>query len=150
MYIRPLLEYCSEVFNSSSRGMSNEIEGVQRYYTRCVLIKCRRESAPYVERLKIFGLESLERRREISDLAMVHKVLNRIVDIDRQFLFNLPPPRSRRRHDKQLHQFPARSLKYRQFLSNRVVSKWNSLSKEVVSSPTSRAFHLSIRNTTVN
>jgi len=40
----------------------------------------------YCERLEFLGLESLEYRRLIADLTMMHKIVHNLVDVDRNAL----------------------------------------------------------------
>ena len=79
VYIRPILEYCSEVWSPYLLKHIDEIENVQRYFIR----KIRGLSSfNYENRLFILGLESLERRRIKRDLKMCFKIFYGFVDLD--------------------------------------------------------------------
>ena len=66
-YVRPHLEYNSQIWNPRNKESILKIEKIQKYFTRNVLKKCRLPYVPYNERLKLFKLDELELRREITD-----------------------------------------------------------------------------------
>ena len=65
-FVRPILEYCSTVWNPyipnrHYLGLTDQIETVQRYFTRRVYYRCKLDcSHDYLQRLKYLNLESLE------------------------------------------------------------------------------------------
>lgn len=67
VYIIPLLEYCSPVWSPHSLFEILRIESVQRSFTK-YLPSCRDLS--YKDRLNLFGLCTLERRRLVADLVL--------------------------------------------------------------------------------
>ena len=79
IYVRPLLEYCSPVWNPHLKYLIQGIESVQRRFTKAIL-SLRHQ--PYSARLKILGFRSLEYRRLISDLCFLFKLLNGLVKSD--------------------------------------------------------------------
>ena len=79
VYIRPILEYCSEVWSPYLLKHTDEIENVQRYFTQKI---CGLSSFNYENRLFILGLESLEMRRIKRDLKMCFKIFYGFVDLD--------------------------------------------------------------------
>ena len=68
-FIRPVLEYFSTVWNPYIHarhfiGMTDQLENVQRYFTRRVYYRCKLECKhDYPDRLVHLQLESLELRR---------------------------------------------------------------------------------------
>ena len=57
VYVRPILEYCSNVWSSYRLTDIQKIESVQRQFTKRLRgLKC----IPYPDRLKILNAESLE------------------------------------------------------------------------------------------
>ena len=71
--IRPLLEYASPVWSPQSACFIKTIESVQRRFTAslpgCIHLT-------YTERLKLFHIDSLEKRRLKTDLAFTYKNKN--------------------------------------------------------------------------
>ena len=60
VYVRPILEYCSPVWSPYLLHEVDEIERVQRYFTRRLQ---GLKSFSYTDRLFLLDLESLELRR---------------------------------------------------------------------------------------
>ena len=77
-YVRPILEYASPVCMVKDVRI---IENVQRTFTRRVLAKCGIAKMSYEARLLHFGIESLQARRVKSDLVMLYKMSNGLVDL---------------------------------------------------------------------
>ena len=85
-YIRPILEYCSSIWSPYLIKDIEQLERVQRFFTRRV---SSLKFHSYSERLKILKLESLELRRLKADLTMYYKILNGLVDLDAAMFFDL-------------------------------------------------------------
>ena len=87
-FVRPILEYCSTVWNPYIPNrhylrLTDQIERVQRYFTRRVYYQCKLDcSHDYLQRLKFLNLESLELRRLYNDLIMVYKIVHGLVNIN--------------------------------------------------------------------
>ena len=94
-FVRPILEYCSTVWNPyipnrHYLGLTDQIERVQRYFTRSVYYRCKLDcSHDYLQRLKYLNLESLELRRIYNDLIMVHKIVHGLVNINANELIHI-------------------------------------------------------------
>lgn len=78
-YVRPLVEYCTPVWNPHYNYLINKIESVQRHFTKRVN---GLKNVPYNDRLKSLGLQSLERRRLNFDLILVYKILHGLTDTE--------------------------------------------------------------------
>ena len=78
-YIRPMLEYASAVWNPSSVGMVQDIERVQRRFTK--RLRGLRVLS-YEDRLTYLHLDKLEDRRRRDDLIIVFKFLHGLLAID--------------------------------------------------------------------
>ena len=72
VYVRPILEYCSAVWNPGYLCDINKIESVQRRFTKRLKAF---HSLSYVDRLKTLNTESLELRRLKTDLVTMYKIL---------------------------------------------------------------------------
>ena len=88
-YIQPLLEYGSSIWNPGKDciGLNKLIEKVQhkltkRIYFRCIFIKTTNDT-----RLCFLNLMNLSHRRLRADLILAFKILNNLVDIDKESVF---------------------------------------------------------------
>ena len=76
IYVRPLLETFSQVWNPVRKGDIKRLEGVQRRFTRNVYKKCDIPSASYETRLEFLNMETLNQRRKHLDLALTHRLFH--------------------------------------------------------------------------
>ena len=83
-YIRPLVEYASPVWSPSYIHLINEIESVQRAFTKRLP---GLKQLTYSERLSYLKLKSLEHRRLISDLILCFKIVRGFSSVDILDLF---------------------------------------------------------------
>ena len=90
-YIRPLLEYNSIIWNPTIKKYINPLESVQRRFTKRIPSL---HSFPYLERLKLINLQSLEERRLKFDLIMYYKILNNLTPFALTDFFNIRCPMS--------------------------------------------------------
>jgi len=84
VYVRPLLEFfSSHIWSPHYKYLVDKIESVQTYFTnRLFTGKLSGHSKlSYFSRLKILGLETLERRRLINNLVLYYKILNSHCDL---------------------------------------------------------------------
>ena len=71
-YVRPFLEYASQVWSPILKENINRIKNVQRYFTRRLLYN---EHVSYSDSLELLKIETLEQRRIKSALAMFWKCI---------------------------------------------------------------------------
>ena len=85
-YVRPILEYCTPVWNLFLLKDINKIENVQRYFTRRLFPL---STLSYRERLSVLDLEPLELRRLRWDLKVYFQIINgsTVLDIAQFFVF---------------------------------------------------------------
>ena len=132
--VRCRLEYCSPVWNPSSIGDIQMLEGVQRHFTNRIA-GCY--SMSYYERLKHLRLQSLQRRRERYCIIHVWKMYHSIAPNDIAMDFVDHP-----RHGVRVRLPPinrhataaAKSL-YDCSFAIRAAKLWNILPKEVNNVP---------------
>ena len=74
--VLPILDYCSQLWSPSKTGQIQEIEDIQKSFTRKIHSMNR---GNYWERLTSLKLYSLERRRERYRILYVWKILQNIV-----------------------------------------------------------------------
>ena len=86
--IRSRLEYCSPIWDPSKVKLINDLEQLQRSFTRRI---ANMGDLDYWERLTKLNIFSLQRRREKLTILHVWKIKNEIVpnDINLQFSFNV-------------------------------------------------------------
>jgi hypothetical protein len=77
-YIRPLLEYNSNVWNPTHKYLIDKIENVQRQFTKRITSISH---LTYLERLSILELEPLELRRLRFDLIQYYKIFNNLTPL---------------------------------------------------------------------
>ena len=146
-YVRPILEYCCEVWNDQSIRNRDKLERTQRKYTRMCLKKCGLPYMEYSERLRLFELENLQERRRKADLIFAHKIINGAVRIDASAYFNFANSGVNLRGNGQrinLHKY--RSSQFQRAHCNRIVSSWNSLPPNIVKITSSLSFKRAIAN----
>ncbi len=136
-YVRPRLEYGTQVWNSHFNMDIDKIERIQRSFTKRIpnLV-----NLTYPQRLENLELLTLETRRLIADLTMVYKILHQMVDLDPASFFVPSPVESTRGHPFKLFQCQSRLDIRKYFFCNRVVSQWNSLPSHIVKATSLASF----------
>ena len=86
-YIRPVLEYASNVWSPYLLKHINGIERVQKHFTKRIPLL---SNLPYSERLAFLDLEPLELRRLKSDLLLYYKYMHNLIDIPENIIFGRP------------------------------------------------------------
>lgn len=99
-YVRSNLDYCSSVWSPNASSFVTKIERVQKKFVKhlCYLSKVDYHNDNYVALCNIFQLTTLERRREITDLMLFHKLLHSKVNCSEllsSVYFNVPSRRTR-------------------------------------------------------
>jgi hypothetical protein len=131
-FIRPGLEYATEIWSPHLIRDIELVERVQRLFTR--RLPCF-QSLSYTERLAKLGLKSLSRRRIERDLVMVYKITHGLVNINQDLLLTFATENRTRGHNFKLA-VERTSLNLRKFFfSNRIVNTWNNLDSSIVNAP---------------
>ena len=104
------------------------IESVQRRATKLVPTL---SLLPYEERLKLLGLPTLKYRRRRGDMMIVYKMLNDLIDLERESFFRMSNLYTRG-HSKKLYKPFSRLKIWSQFFSQKVIDEWNSLPNSVL------------------
>jgi len=135
-YVRPVLEYCSPVWSPVTVTLINQLESVQRCFTKRLP---RFQTLPYDERCALLGLDRLKLRRLRADLILCYKIVRGLVLLSPDSFFTFICNSRTRGHSFELF-LPDSRINYRQhFLAVHVLRIWNSLPEDVVS-----AAHLSL------
>lgn len=82
VYIRPILEYASQVWSPNLLRDIDHVESVQRRYTKLLP---GMYNLPYVQRLKILKLDTLELRRLKADLILTYQIIHGNLPIEIPF-----------------------------------------------------------------
>ena len=144
-YIRPLLEYNSNIWNPKQVYFIDLLESVQRAFTKRVKAISK---LSYTERLAIFNLEPLELRRLRYDLVQYYKILNNLTPLNPADYFNLHYPLASARDPSPIIVKPT-------LFSNKVLSGcffyrhidcWNSLPSVVRNIKSLPAFKSALSN----
>ena len=128
--VRPILEYAVAVWCPYKRKHINEIEKVQRQFTKHIR---GLNKLSYYERLSKLKLPSLEYRRLRGDLIEVYKIVHKIYDPQTtNSLLTLDLNKKTRTNSLKLIKKRTNYQPYQSFFTNRVTSNWNRLSKDIV------------------
>ena len=129
-HIRPILEYCSTVWNLGYLGDARKLEGVQRRWSREVV---GMEGLNYLERLKELRLFSICGRMLRTDLIKVWKIFHADVDVGLDSIFERNSHSATRGHSFKLSVPRCRSELRRRYFNVRCVQVWNNLPEVAVS-----------------
>ena len=136
-FVRPILEYCQEVWSPFLQKDITDIENVQRRATKIIPGFSEMTYEERLDKLKLFKLED---RRQRGDLIFLYKIFHRLVDIDHQRLFTLNNRGTTRGHCFKLKEDQSNQGKRRYFYTQRVVVPWNNLPQHIVQSPSVTLF----------
>src|SRR6266568_6958368 len=99
IYVRPLLEFASPIWNPISISQIKTLESVQRYFTNkiptCTFLS-------YNRRLEILNLDSLQKRRQVADLLLVYSIINGTTNTSLFPYLTFANPSITRGHDLQI------------------------------------------------
>lgn len=135
--VRPHLEYSMTVWNPHYQKDKILLERVQHRFTR--LFDDLRD-LPYDMRLEKLRLWSLEERRNRGDLIEVFKMVKGYSDVSWQNFFKRSPVNATRGHNWKFQKPHCRRDCRLHFFSLRVISRWNSLSQDLVNSTSVNSF----------
>ena len=127
--VRPLLEYCVQVWSPYKLGYIKLIEGVQRRATKMVP---QLKNMSYEERLEKLGLTSLEERRKRGDMIETYKILTGKENVDKNKYFK-PARFIGRSHSKKLAKSHTKLEIRKNYFTQRVINDWNNLTEDEVS-----------------
>ena len=139
--VRPHLEYAVSIWSPWYKTDIKILERIQKRATK--LVKSIRNKT-YDERLKFLNLQNLEDRRLRGDLIQMYKLVNGVervrlvkgLNYSNSLSLNL-----RRANNKRIVREINKKASCRfNFLTNRIVSKWNELSDHAISVKTVNGF----------
>ena len=136
-HIRPLLDYCSCVWNVGYLADVRRLESVQRRWTREVGGVGHME---YGDRLKALGLFSISGRLLRADLIKMWRVMRGDLVEELTELLSVAPDSRARGHMYKLLVPACRTEMLRRYFGVRCVTVWNGLSSELVEAGTLDSF----------
>ena len=128
-HIRPIIDYCSCVWNVGYIEDIRKLESLQRRWTREI---DGLGGLDYVTRLKTVGLYSIRGRLLRADLVKIWKAFNAEVDVGVAQLFEMARSVGTRGHSFKMSVPVCRSEVLRRSFGVRRVMLWNSLPSSVV------------------
>ena len=147
VYVRPLLETATVVWNPTSVFLVNDLESVQRSFTRRLFYRCRLTPLNYSDRLNHLSLSTLEYRRCLQDFAFIYNCLYSNYSLETSNLYKRAPLSRNLRGSHVLRillPFPISSTKISTCVSRRIAC-WNAFSSEVVLSFSCSTFISNLR-----
>ena len=141
--VRPLLEYCQQVWSPHLVKDVKKVEDVQRRFTRMIN---GMKGLSYERRLQRCNLIPLERRRERADLIETFKIMNGYVNVDPEKFFTVSKDSRTRGHPMKLQKRHCRLELRRNFYSQRVINPWNKLSKKMIAATSVTQFKTRIHS----
>ena len=135
--VRPVLEYASSVWDPHLVRDSQKLEKVQRSASRYVFNNYNRTPGTVTNLLESLQWDTLEKRREISRLAMIYKIENGLVDLNPSCFYNKAD--SRTRGNKIFQERPSNPV-FRDSFFPKTLSHWNKLPPRLTQSKTLGTF----------
>ena len=135
-FIRPILEYCSQICRPFHSTLFHKLECCQRRLTKwCNSIR----HLTYEERLQRLKLTTLQGRFNRGDVILTFQILKGLFNINSTdfFVYNFSRTRG---HSLKIQGSTAKLNCRQHFFTERVVSLWNSLPENVISAPSLNSF----------
>ncbi len=143
-FVRPKLEYASQIWNPHYANLVNRVEKVQRKFTKRLPERSLRIS--YNQRLLSLKCSTLELRRLHLDLIFLYKILHGHFDIDYAKYFEFKTNRTRGNSWALVKKYSNKDIKKFSF-AQRIVNIWNFLPENTVTAVTVPAFKKSLHST---
>jgi len=135
--VRPHLEFCCSAWSPHYKKDRTLIERIQHRFTR--LFKDL-QKLDYSERLNHLGLWTLEERRNRADLIEVFKLCKGLTAVPVTNFFEFDISGRTRGHSLKLLKKHCSKDVRKYFFSYRVINRWNSLTEDIIRSPSINSF----------
>jgi ribonucleases P/MRP protein subunit RPP40 len=148
-YVRPHLEFATLAW---SPWLLSDIHTLEKVQERAVRLIAGLTSNDYKERCKELGLETLQERRHIQDMAQVYKLINNVDKVSRVKLFDhVPEGRTRLAADQlNIRAELCRTDIRKNFFTQRVINAWNNIDSALKSSINVHVFKSNYRKTRID
>ena len=140
--VRPILEYCSVIWQPMLMKDKIEIEKVQRRATKLVKGISHLD---YNERLIALNLDSLHFRRRRTDIIQVFRIIKGIDKIPSDLFFTYHREDRTRGHNLKLFKSSVNNNTRLNSFSQRIINDWNGLNESTVNSDTVNAFKTALK-----
>ena len=140
--VRPHLEYANSIWGSFYKGDIKKAEAVQHRATKLIP---ELKDKPYEDHLKALQLPSLTYHRKRGDMIQMYKIMNKLVRIDAEKLFNRAKAASTRGDNQRVFKTHAKKNARQFCFSQRIVNDWNGFSQHVRGPINEFKNHLDIR-----
>jgi hypothetical protein len=128
-YVRPHLEFATPAWSPWSTADKQVLENVQKKFVNMIV---GLKTGTYEDKCKEIGLETLEERREVQDMAQTYKMIQGKERLKTQIFTHVDGGRTRQDADElNVKQKPARLDIRRNFFSQRIVKKLNAIPAEI-------------------
>ena len=135
--VRPILEYCANIWFPINKFELDEIEKVQHRATKIIP---GLHDLPYPARLRKLNLHTLRYRRNRNDIIQVFRILKGIDKLETNDFFEVNTDQRTRGHPLKLKKERCQNRIRQNCFSQRVINSWNALPREAVMSDTLNAF----------
>ena len=130
--VRPLLEYCQEIW---APWLQTDINAIEKVQERALKLIPSLDSLTYEEKLNELDLFKLSERRKRGDLISMYKIMQRLYSVN-SGIFPVKECRySQRTNDRKVMITKAKTDIRKFFYSQRVAIPWNTLPKKIADSP---------------
>ena len=136
---RPILEYASSVWDPAQKGLTNQIEMVQRRTARRIKRDFRPTSSA-TDMVNDLKLENLKTRRTVDKTTLMFKIANGLVDISAPPGMMEPVARSTRGHQRKFKLPSSNTDVHRHSFFPATIRLWNSLPSATVEVTSAEAF----------
>ena len=151
-YVRPKLEFSTQIWSPHLKKDINKIESVQRSFTRHICSRCNISYTSYNDRMIKFGLKSLEYRRWEFDLLILYKIINGKYKSFFDQFFNFSQNKYQLRGNnlkiKCKHDF--QNSQWQGAFFHRAKAMWNRLPQDIVSCERVEQFRLKLKRFDLN
>ena len=131
-YVRPKVEYCSDIWDPHTQKDINKLEMVQNRGARFVTNTPHHHHSGHHESISAItqslGWKSLKERRRNNRLFFLFKIANDLVDVPASYQPVLRCPQPPRVNQHQYQRIPAEVEVYKYSFLPRTIVDWNSLS----------------------